>query len=62
MTFNDQTEEYRPDIVVYINGIPLVVIECKAPDRMAPIDEAITQLQRYQNYNSKLFWYSNLII
>ena len=25
-------EHYRPDIILFINGIPLVVIECKRPD------------------------------
>lgn len=38
-----------PDIVVFVNGIPLAVIECKSPtlgDKWR--DEAITQLLRYQ--------------
>ena len=26
------SETYRPDIVLFVNGIPLVVIECKRPD------------------------------
>ena len=26
------TETYRPDIVLFVNGIPLCVIECKRPD------------------------------
>lgn len=37
-----------PDIVVIVNGIPLVVIECKSPTIQNPIEEAITQLIRYQ--------------
>jgi type I restriction enzyme R subunit len=37
-----------PDIVVFVNGIPLVVIECKSPTIQNPIEEAITQLIRYQ--------------
>lgn len=45
-----------PDIVCIVNGIPLVVIECKnpalqssSPEILGPMDEAITQLLRYSN-------------
>lgn len=38
-----------PDIVLFVNGIPLVVVECKSPNLSAPIEEAIDQLQRYSN-------------
>ncbi len=39
-----------PDLVLFINGIPLVVVECKAPASSAePIAEAINQIQRYGN-------------
>lgn len=30
------TETYRPDIVLFVNGIPLCVIECKRPDVRTP--------------------------
>ena len=33
----------RPDIVLFCNGIPLVVIECKRPDMKNPIDQAVSQ-------------------
>ncbi|MEX1367512.1 MAG: type I restriction endonuclease, partial [Nannocystaceae bacterium] len=39
----------KPDVVVFVNGIPLVVIECKSPtlgDKWR--SDAITQLRRYQ--------------
>ncbi len=36
------------DVVVFINGIPLAVIECKSPTVHEPIDKAINQLFRYQ--------------
>lgn len=36
----------RPDIVLFCNGIPLVVIECKRPDLNGAIDEAISQTLR----------------
>ena len=37
-----------PDIVVFVNGIPLVVVECKSPTIHDPIDKAMEQLFRYQ--------------
>ncbi len=38
----------RPDIVLFVNGIPLVVIECKRPDQDGAIEEAISQQLRNQ--------------
>lgn len=38
-----------PDLVLLVNGIPLVVIECKNPDSSAPMAAAIDQLRRYSN-------------
>ena len=34
-------EPIFPDIVIFVNGIPLVVIECKAPSIRNPIQEAV---------------------
>lgn len=36
-----------PDIVCFVNGLPLVIIECKSPKLQEPIAEAIEQLMRY---------------
>jgi len=53
-----------PDIVLFVNGLPLVVVECKSPSRADPIGEAIEQVFRYSNRrgekegNEKLFWYN----
>lgn len=38
-----------PDIVLFINGLPLVVIECKSPAIPDPIHQGIEQLLRYQD-------------
>lgn len=38
----------RLDLVVFINGLPLAVIECKNPFSRQPIESAIEQLRRYQ--------------
>ena len=54
----------RPDIVLFVNGIPLVVIECKRPDKKDPLNEAISQHLRNQRDEEipKLFLYSQLLI
>ncbi len=36
-----------PDIVLFVNGIPLVVIECKSPEVTDPIESAVVQMRRY---------------
>lgn len=38
-----------PDLVLLVNGIPLVVVECKSPSTPEPMVEAIDQLRRFSN-------------
>jgi len=38
-----------PDLVLLVNGIPLVVVECKSPSCPEPLAEAVDQLRRYTN-------------
>ncbi len=38
-----------PDLVLLVNGIPLVVVECKSPSVPQPLAEAVDQLRRYSN-------------
>lgn len=58
----------RPDIVCFVNGIPLVVIECKRPDlnsgAESPVVEAISQMIRNQGADEipHLFVYSQLLL
>ncbi|KGO80770.1 restriction endonuclease subunit R [Flavobacterium beibuense F44-8] len=56
------SEHYRPDIVLFINGIPVVVIECKSPKIKDPIDKSIEQHLRNQQEDGirALYQYSNL--
>ena len=42
-------EVIKPDIVLFVNGIPLGVVECKSPQIPEPRSEALDQLTRYQN-------------
>lgn len=53
----------RPDVVLFINGLPLVVIELKNPtDENATITKAFTQLQNYKNAIPSLFYYNSALI
>ena len=45
----DGAQTIIPDITLFVNGIPLIVIECKAPDVTDPIHEGVNQLKRYMN-------------
>jgi type I restriction enzyme, R subunit len=38
-----------PDLVLLVNGIPLVVVECKSPSVPEPLADAVDQLRRYSN-------------
>lgn len=53
----------RPDIVLFVNGIPLAVIECKRPDIVNPVKEAISQHIRNQGVDQipHLFIYLQLL-
>lgn len=55
-----------PDIVLYVNGIPLVVIECKSPTEQNPIALAINKnLTTYQQRNTgfeKMFYYNQILV
>lgn len=56
--------QYRPDIALFINGIPLIVIECKSPQIKEPVDKAIEQHIRNQQEDGirSLYQYSNLVM
>ncbi len=38
-----------PDIALFINGLPCIVVECKDVDVSDPISEGVNQIQRYSN-------------
>ena len=54
----------RPDLVLFVNGIPFGVVECKRADIRYPVKEAISQQIRNQKeeYIPKLFWYAQLLL
>lgn len=53
----------RPDVVLFVNGLPLVVIELKnAADENASVKSAYKQLQTYKASIPSLFTYNGLMI
>lgn len=53
----------RPDIVIFINGLPLVVIELKNPaDENADVHAAFSQLKTYQQIIPSLFNYNAFLV
>lgn len=53
----------RPDIVLFINGLPLVVIELKNPiDENADVKAAFNQLQTYKQLIPSLFAYNAFLV
>jgi type I restriction enzyme R subunit len=44
-----------PDLVLLVNGIPLVVVECKSPSVPEPLAAAVDQLRRYSNQRKAAF-------
>lgn len=66
---NGPKGSFRPDIVLFINGIPIVVIECKAPGADM-LNSGIQDLLKYSNQRNstqlegieRLFHYNQLMI
>ena len=59
-----------PDIVLFVNGLPLAVVECKSPYITNPMEAGIDQLLRYANRRNpshdegaeRLFHYNQMMI
>lgn len=62
-TVIEHNQNKRPDIILFINGLPLVVIELKnAVDENATTKTAFNQLQTYRQAIPSLFTYNELLI
>jgi type I restriction enzyme R subunit len=62
-TIIEGSQNKRPDIILFINGLPLVVIELKnAVDENAHVKSAYNQLQTYKKAIPSLFTYNELLI
>ena len=59
-----------PDIVLFVNGLPLAVMECKSPYITNPMESGINQLMRYANLRNplhdegaeKLFYFNQMMV
>jgi len=56
--FEGNLENIRPDILVFLNGIPIVDIEAKSPTASTNVsyENAIDQIKRYERVAQKLYW------
>ncbi|QDT55948.1 Type-1 restriction enzyme R protein [Caulifigura coniformis] len=62
-TVSENKHERRPDIVVFVNGLPLAVIELKnAADEKADVWKAFSQLQTYKLQIPSLFAWNAILI
>jgi len=62
MKFKGQEKNSIPDLVVFINGMPMAVIECKSPKAQSAESEAISDLGYYQENSEKLFRYNQVCV
>ncbi|MBF0161401.1 MAG: type I restriction endonuclease subunit R, partial [Magnetococcales bacterium] len=53
--FNRAKAFIVPDLVLLVNGLPLVVVECKSPSVPEPLAAAVDQLRRYSNQRRAAF-------
>ncbi len=58
-----------PDIVLFLNGLPMVLVECKSPKVNDALASAIDQMLRYSEQrgakgegHAQLFWYNQFVI
>ena len=57
-------DHYRPDIVLFVNGIPFCIIECKRPDMKESLPQAISQHLRNQQEDGirNLYVYAQILM
>jgi type I restriction enzyme R subunit len=62
-TIVEKNQNKRPDVLLFVNGLPLVVIELKnAADENATMRKAFDQLQTYKSTIPSLFTYNAICI
>ena len=61
LTISGSRFSRRPDVIIYINGLPVVVIELKnMTDEKATIETAYNQLETYKNDIPQLFYFNGI--
>lgn len=62
-TVIENNHNKRPDVLLFVNGIPLVVIELKNPaDQNATVQAAFRQIETYKSQIPLLFTYNSIIV
>ena len=62
-TIVENNHNKRPDILLFVNGLPLVIIELKnAADENATVQSAFRQMETYKETISSLFTYNSIIV
>lgn len=62
-TIVENGKNKRPDVILFVNGLPLVVIELKnAADENATIQSAFRQIETYKDAIPSLFTYNALVV
>ncbi len=62
-TIIEGSQNKRPDLILFVNGLPLVVVELKnAVDENANVKSAYNQLQTYKQAIPSLFTYNSLLV
>ncbi len=57
---NSDGDEFRPDLLLFINGLPLAMIECKASH--VKVSKGINQLLSYQNSHPRHFVFNQVCV
>lgn len=57
---NADGEVFRPDLLLFVNGLPLAIIECKASHHR--LDEALGQLDGYQRSFAEQFVFNQVCV
>ena len=61
-TFVENSEK-RPDILIFLNGIPIVLMELKSPSREeTEVSEAYRQIKNYMNEIPSMFIYNQICV
>ncbi len=64
-TVAGRRHDRAPDIVLFVNGIPMAAIECKRRDRSGSLEAAVAQLVACQEREEgipRLFWYTQMLL
>ncbi|MES2649615.1 MAG: type I restriction endonuclease [Bacteroidota bacterium] len=58
--YHGKTVNSIPDLMVYVNGLPVGLIECKSPSAHTAWDSAHNDITHYQDNSEKLFHYNQI--